>query len=133
MVSVNGGYLHYRHKEVLVNSSLKGTTKKMARVISKTQVSELGPSWPSCCKEGPEAMNCVFTFVDGPRCYEFYLTFVGFAHFLPVEEGELSLDSLIAPFFHGNTFPLVIPPKCPVGLQNLVIFSFFNPLPNGKF
>ena len=47
MVLVNGGYLHCTDKEILVNSSLKGT-KKMARVISKTEVSELGPSWPSC-------------------------------------------------------------------------------------
>ena len=37
----------YRHKEILVNSSLKAT-KKMARVISKVQVSDPGPSWPSC-------------------------------------------------------------------------------------
>ena len=39
----------YRHKEILVNSCLKGKKKKkMASVISKTQVSKLGPSWPSC-------------------------------------------------------------------------------------
>ena len=47
MVLVNGGYLHCTDKEFLVNSSLKGT-KKMAREISKTQVSDPGPSWPSC-------------------------------------------------------------------------------------
>ena len=34
-------------KEILVNSFRKGQ-KKMARVISKTQVSNPGPSWPSC-------------------------------------------------------------------------------------
>ena len=44
MLLVNGGYLHCTD---LVNSSLKGT-KKMDRVISKTQVSDPGPSWPSC-------------------------------------------------------------------------------------
>ena len=33
-------------KEILVSSSLKG--KKLARVISKVQVSDPGPSWPSC-------------------------------------------------------------------------------------
>ena len=40
----------YRHKEILVNSSLKTTKKKkkMARAISKNQVSDPGPSWPSC-------------------------------------------------------------------------------------
>ena len=38
----------YRHKEVLVNSSLKATKKKMARAISKNQVSDPRPSWPSC-------------------------------------------------------------------------------------
>ena len=37
----------YGHKEILVNSSPKAT-KKMARVISKIQVSDPGPSWPSC-------------------------------------------------------------------------------------
>ena len=34
----------YRHKEILVNSSLKTTRKKMARAISKNQVSDPGPS-----------------------------------------------------------------------------------------
>ena len=50
MVLVNGGYLHCTDKEILVNSSLKGKKKKekMARLISKTQVSDPGPSWPSC-------------------------------------------------------------------------------------
>ena len=38
----------YRHKEILVNFSLKATKKKLARAISKTQVSDPGPSWPSC-------------------------------------------------------------------------------------
>ena len=38
----------YRHKEILVNSFLKATKKKMARAISKNQVSDPGPSWPSC-------------------------------------------------------------------------------------
>ena len=38
----------YRHKEILVNSSLKTTKKKLARAISKNQVSDPGPSWPSC-------------------------------------------------------------------------------------
>ena len=39
----------YRHKEILVNSSLKATKKKkLARAISINQVSDLGPSWPSC-------------------------------------------------------------------------------------
>ena len=47
MVLVNGGYFYCTDKEILVNSSLKGA-KKMARVISKTQVSDPGPSWPSC-------------------------------------------------------------------------------------
>ena len=52
MVLVNGGYLHCTDKETLVNSSLKGAKKKkkMARVISKTPVSDPGPSWPSCEK-----------------------------------------------------------------------------------
>ena len=49
MVLVNGGFLHFpRHKEILVNSSLKTNKKKMARAISKNQVSNPGPSWPSC-------------------------------------------------------------------------------------
>ena len=52
MVLVNGGFLlaQYRHKEILVNSSLKATKKKkkLARAISKNQVSNPGPSWPSC-------------------------------------------------------------------------------------
>ena len=37
--------------EILVNSSLKATikkNKKMAMVISEIQVSNPGPSWPSC-------------------------------------------------------------------------------------
>ena len=40
----------YRHKEILVNSSLKATKKKKkwARVISKVQVSDPGPFWHSC-------------------------------------------------------------------------------------
>ena len=33
--------------DILVNSSLK-TTKKLARAISENQVSDPGPSWPSC-------------------------------------------------------------------------------------
>ena len=49
MVLVNGGYLHCtdikKFWEILLKRDEK---KKMARVISKTQVSELGPSWPSC-------------------------------------------------------------------------------------
>ena len=41
----------YRHKEILVNSSLKVKKKnKLARVISKIQVSDQEPSWPSCLK-----------------------------------------------------------------------------------
>ena len=48
MVLVNGGFLHCTDKEILVNSSLKTTRKKMARAISKNQVSNRGPSWPSC-------------------------------------------------------------------------------------
>ena len=49
MVLVNGSYLHCTDKEILVNSSLKGTKKKkIAGVFSKTQLSEQGPSWPSC-------------------------------------------------------------------------------------
>ena len=51
-ILANGGYLHCTDKEVSVNSSLKGT-KKMARVISKTQVSYPGPSWPSCFVKSP--------------------------------------------------------------------------------
>ena len=38
----------YRHKEILVNSFLKATKKKLARAMSKNQVSDPGPSWPSC-------------------------------------------------------------------------------------
>ena len=38
----------YKHTEVLVNSSLKARKKKLARIISKIQVSDPGPSWPSC-------------------------------------------------------------------------------------
>ena len=41
MVLVSGGYLHCTDKEILVNPSLK-ETKKMARVISKPQVSDPG-------------------------------------------------------------------------------------------
>ena len=44
----------YRHKEILVNSFLKATKKKLGRAISKNQVSNQGPSWLSCfscCKE----------------------------------------------------------------------------------
>ena len=39
----------YRHKEILVNSS-ENDKKKMARAISKNQMSDPGPSWPSCLK-----------------------------------------------------------------------------------
>ena len=35
----------YRHKEILVNSYLKATKKKLDRAISKNQVSD---PWPSC-------------------------------------------------------------------------------------
>ena len=48
MVLVNGVFLHCTDKEILVNSSLKTTTKQMARAISKNQVSDPGPPWPSC-------------------------------------------------------------------------------------
>ena len=51
MVLVNGGFLHYTVKEILVNSSLKATKTKLARAISKNQVSDPGPSWPSCFKK----------------------------------------------------------------------------------
>ena len=45
-----GGLLAlYRHKEILVNSALKAK-KRMARAISKNQVSDPGPSWPSCSR-----------------------------------------------------------------------------------
>ena len=37
-----------QHKEILVNSFLKVTKKKQAREISNIQVSDPGPSWPSC-------------------------------------------------------------------------------------
>ena len=40
--------LYGHNKEILVNSSLKATKSKLARVISKIQVSDPGPSWPSC-------------------------------------------------------------------------------------
>ena len=52
MVLVNGGYLHCTDiKEILVNFSVKATKKeKLAKVISKIQVSDPGPSWPSCLK-----------------------------------------------------------------------------------
>ena len=40
----------YKHIEILVKSSLKATKKKLAIVISKIQVSDPGPSWPSCVK-----------------------------------------------------------------------------------
>ena len=50
MVLVNGGFLHCTDKEILVNSSLKinKKKKKKARAISKNQLSDPGPSWPSC-------------------------------------------------------------------------------------
>ena len=48
MALVNRGYLHCTDKEILINSSLKAT-KKLAMVLSKIQVSDPGPSWPSCC------------------------------------------------------------------------------------
>ena len=52
MVLVNGGFLKCTDKETLVNSFLKATKKKkkkkLARAISKNQVSDPGPSWPSC-------------------------------------------------------------------------------------
>ena len=50
MVLVNGGFLHCTDKEILVNSSLKSTKKKKktGKAISKNQVSDPGPSWPSC-------------------------------------------------------------------------------------
>ena len=38
----------YGHKEILVNSYLK-VTRKLAMVLSKIQVSDPRPSWPSCC------------------------------------------------------------------------------------
>ena len=47
MVLVNGGYLHCTDKKKFLSERDK-KKKKMARVISKTQVSDPGPSWPSC-------------------------------------------------------------------------------------
>ena len=38
----------YGHEEILVNSSSLNCKKKLALVLSKIQVSDLGPSWPSC-------------------------------------------------------------------------------------
>ena len=43
-----GGYLHCTDKkEFLVNPSLKAK-KKMAMILSEIQISDPGPSWPSC-------------------------------------------------------------------------------------
>ena len=69
MVLVNGGFLHCRVKEILVNSSLKVTKTKLARAISKNQVSDPGPSWPSCFKRAKmtklaEISRVINTFVD---------------------------------------------------------------------
>ena len=50
MVLVNGGFLHCTDKEILVNSSLKTTRKKWLEQSKKNQVSNPGPSWPSCFK-----------------------------------------------------------------------------------
>ena len=66
MVLVNGGYLHCIDKEILVNSSLKGT-KKMAMVISKTQVSDPGPSWPSCFRCIKDASNQIVKMQNGNK------------------------------------------------------------------
>ena len=42
MVLLNEGFLH------CTDTSLKTTKKKMARAISKNQLNDPGPSWPSC-------------------------------------------------------------------------------------
>ena len=49
MTLVNGRLLALNgYKEIIVNSSLKMTQKKMALVLSNIQVSDPGPFWPSC-------------------------------------------------------------------------------------
>ena len=57
MALAKGGYLHCTNIEILVNSSLKATKKNLAMVISKIQVSDPGPSWPSCLISGAKSRN----------------------------------------------------------------------------
>ena len=47
MVLVNGGFLRCTDIKKFFSESDK---KKLARAISKNQVSDPGPSWPSCLK-----------------------------------------------------------------------------------
>ena len=75
MVLVNGGYLHCTDKEIIVNSSLKGK-KRMVRVISKTQVSDPGPSWPSCFAIVLKLSGCIDIGLTD-QLTEFYASFNG--------------------------------------------------------
>ena len=52
----------YRYKEILVSSSLKATKKNLARAVSKNQVSNPGPSWPSCLSYFYQTWNFLETF-----------------------------------------------------------------------
>ena len=47
----------YRHEEILPKSSLRPPKKKLAMVLSKIQVNDPGPSWPTC--------SFVFYYLNG--------------------------------------------------------------------
>ena len=54
MVLLNWGYLHCMDiREILVNSSLKATKRKITYGHLKIQVSDIGPSWASCSYGAP--------------------------------------------------------------------------------
>ena len=48
MALANGGYLHFTTYRNSCKFFTESDKKKLAMVISKIQVSDLGPSWPSC-------------------------------------------------------------------------------------
>ena len=48
MVLVNGGFLHCSDIKNSCKFFSENNKEKMARTISKNQVSDPGPSWPSC-------------------------------------------------------------------------------------
>ena len=57
MVLVNGGHFALHRQRNSCKSFSERDKKKMAGVISKTQVSDPGPSWPSCLTTNMPAVN----------------------------------------------------------------------------
>ena len=60
MALVNGGYLHCTDSKFFS----KTDQKKMAMVLSKIQVSDPGPFWPSCLIHLPQNKAGMMIFLD---------------------------------------------------------------------